>query len=427
MMPLRMCGIGSTTSKSARLVSTGFAALLALSALGMRPVQDAATGKSADTQPSPTWVSISDDVLKTLTDAGRKIGYPGVQAGWYGTLVHYDVQGNERWSHHTPLRIEATEKTQVISDGRGGAILAAAEASKAGQSVLFFHYDTDGTLVRQWRYPASGDAKVAFVRMCSPSRGLLVACGKIVHEKRSTAEGNSDWVTLCYDMDGNLRWEKFCDGPMHGSDAPSAIGYDRDGDVFVAGVFSIGHIDDGTAALCPAVVKYSPDGQSQWVRWYAPLKGDLEVFNLTVANDGSSVTLAGKALTLERCFGAFALAFSGNGVLIQMHRNQMPSGYRSSVARAAYLMDDNRLLMVEDISPLPAEKFLEKTEMALNWSDMEGQDRTLYAYPRQKRKGGWVIPRATLKNLDSVFTCGRIPLSDQESAFMVVSFPHSLP
>src|SRR5581483_11726110 len=110
----------------------------------------------------------------------------------------------------------------------------------------------------------------------------------------------SDWVTLCYDMDGNLRWEKFCDGPTHCNDSPAAIGTDRNDNVFVAGLFSVGRSDDGTAAFCPAVVKYSSDGQEQWPRSYAPLKGDLEIYNLAVANDGSSVTLAGKALTPER-------------------------------------------------------------------------------------------------------------------------------
>jgi len=214
---------------------------------------------------------------------------------------------------------------------------------------------------------------------------------------------------------------------MYGNASPFAIGNDRNGNVFVGGVFPTGHPDDGTAALYPAVVKYASDGQELWIRPYTPLKGDVEIYHLTVANDGSAVTLAGKTLTPQRCFGAFALAFSGNGMLIRMHQSLLPAGYLSSVARFANLTEDNRFLMVEELSPMPAERFQEKSVLALSWSDMNGHDQRLYAYPHSSEYGGWVAPRACLRIPDSIFHCGRVPISEHESAFMVVSFPYPLP
>lgn len=347
----------------------------------------------------------------------------GIKEGWYATLVHYDSDGSELWSHYAPFCIEASQRTQVLTDGQGGAILAATEESKTEKGILFFHYSAQGKLLRQWKYSASGGANVSFVQMCTPSKGLLFACGKLVRKERVTAEGDSDWVTFCYDMDGKLRWEKFYDGAMHGNDSPSAIGCDRNGNAYVAGVFSIGHPDDETAALCPAVVKYNSDGQLQWLRRYMPLKGDVDVSSLTVSEDGSFITLAGKTLTPEHCFRAFALAYSGNGVVLQLHPNPLPANYRSSVGRVAYLMEYNRFLMIEAISPLSAEKFYDKTGIALNWSDMNGQKLMIYAYPRWNNKGGWVLPRDCFIGRDSVYICGRVPHSERESAFLVVGFP----
>jgi photosystem II stability/assembly factor-like uncharacterized protein len=79
-IPLRTGGIDSLYDIGIRLVSAGFTALLALSALGMRPVQEAATGKSTS-QLRPRWASVSDGVLQQLTEEGKKIGYPGGTAG----------------------------------------------------------------------------------------------------------------------------------------------------------------------------------------------------------------------------------------------------------------------------------------------------------------------------------------------------------
>ena len=54
-MPERADRTNGVNFKSARLVSTGFTALLALTALGMRPGQEAAPRKSTAARLSPAW------------------------------------------------------------------------------------------------------------------------------------------------------------------------------------------------------------------------------------------------------------------------------------------------------------------------------------------------------------------------------------
>lgn len=63
----------------------GVAVVLAMGMLGMRPAQDAKQdaggGKSVTAVQQAVWMPVSDGVLKELTDAGKKIGYPGGAAG----------------------------------------------------------------------------------------------------------------------------------------------------------------------------------------------------------------------------------------------------------------------------------------------------------------------------------------------------------
>ena len=76
-MPTRIYGFGPSRHNSVRFASAGFAALLALTALVMRPAQEAALGKAAPSPFSTTWVPVSGNLLKQLTDEGKKIRYPG--------------------------------------------------------------------------------------------------------------------------------------------------------------------------------------------------------------------------------------------------------------------------------------------------------------------------------------------------------------
>ena len=72
MKLIRTCKTDINKSKDARYMSVGFAALFALAALGLRPVQETATSKPTQTLPDVKWVSVSDDVIKQLTANGKK-------------------------------------------------------------------------------------------------------------------------------------------------------------------------------------------------------------------------------------------------------------------------------------------------------------------------------------------------------------------
>ena len=82
---IQICRAGSPSDNRVRRVIAGVTALFALTTLGMQPVQNnghnAGTGKPIVSQPGSLWVPVSEGLLKQLTEAGKKIGYPGGTAG----------------------------------------------------------------------------------------------------------------------------------------------------------------------------------------------------------------------------------------------------------------------------------------------------------------------------------------------------------
>ncbi len=72
--------------------------------------------------------------------------------------------------------------------------------------------------------------------------------------------GNSDYVTIKYDSEGNELWTAFYDGPGHGKDDAQAIAVDDSGNVYVTG----GSTGD-TTSIDYATIKYDSNGNELWV------------------------------------------------------------------------------------------------------------------------------------------------------------------
>ena len=81
--------------------------------------------------------------------------------------------------------------------------------------------------------------------------------------RNNSKESDGDFITIKYNKLGLQLWAVFYDGPMNGNDVASSIGLDNFGNVYVSGS-SIGNL----FYYDYATVKYSPNGNEQWVRRY---------------------------------------------------------------------------------------------------------------------------------------------------------------
>ncbi len=76
-------------------------------------------------------------------------------------------------------------------------------------------------------------------------------------------ENHFDFVTLKYDPEGDLIWERRYNGPANASDYGQALLVGADGGVYVAG-----HSNGIDSSLDAALVKYDKDGRFLWARRY---------------------------------------------------------------------------------------------------------------------------------------------------------------
>lgn len=144
-MPIPRCETGSFRHNSTPLARAGVVALLALTALGMRPhkEQETTSGKSVPPLTGSPWVPISEDVLKRLADEGKKVGYPGGTAGVNVDPATGDVnmivpdQGVWRRSSQEPTF------TRIDGGAIGGRCETgyALNADPAGRRTAFFMLD----------------------------------------------------------------------------------------------------------------------------------------------------------------------------------------------------------------------------------------------------------------------------------------------
>ncbi len=73
-----------------------------------------------------------------------------------------------------------------------------------------------------------------------------------------------DFLTISYDMNGNLRWAQTWDGPGNRWDQAEDIAVDKNGNTYVTGYATM----DSTNDRDIATIKYDNNGNQKWIRFY---------------------------------------------------------------------------------------------------------------------------------------------------------------
>lgn len=149
--------------------------------------------------------------------------------------------------------------SSVATDRWGNVIgVGYAIGEMSAQDILVVKYTPQGTLSWVRRYDGQGLNDVAN-GVVVDQNGNIYVCGYSTDSLNS-----SDYITLSYDPDGNLRWVDRYNGPGNSSDIANGIALDSSGNVYVTGYsYSSTTYDD----FC--TIKYTSGGARQWVARYA--------------------------------------------------------------------------------------------------------------------------------------------------------------
>jgi len=167
-------------------------------------------------------------------------------------------------------------------------------------------------------------------------RALAVDSSGNVYVTGSIWNGTSfDYATVKYTPNGDTLWVRHYNGPGDGSDLPSRLAVDGSGNVYVTG-----NCFDSVTGVDYATIKYSPDGDTLWVRrFHGPSNGGIDAAYGLAVDDGGNVYVTGVSQIVSGSFSGYAtIKYAPNGDILWLRRYDGP-GNSIGIGKALILDD----------------------------------------------------------------------------------------
>lgn len=182
--------------------------------------------------------------------------------------IKYSPLGNTVWTRRFDGFGSDDHAQALVVDDSGNVIVTGYSfAPETGADFLTIKYSALGELQWAKRYTGPGrDWDQAYSIMLGDS-GTIYVAGR--SKRRITYEYDWDFTVIKYNPNGDTLWIRFYDGPSHFQEDPPALAKDNLGYVYIAGASR-----DSLNSFDFATIKFTPSGDSIWVRRYdSPLHG----------------------------------------------------------------------------------------------------------------------------------------------------------
>ncbi|MDI6803262.1 MAG: SBBP repeat-containing protein [Bacteroidota bacterium] len=207
-------------------------------------------------------------------------------------IVSYDSIGNERWvRRHSGTAGGRSQLYDVELYRDTGSVITTVQGPVATGYVKNIGTNWDvGTV----KYNTNGD--VVWVRNYAPNNsddqgGIAMATSDQTNITITGFSGYSDFLTLSYDINGNLRWAQTWNGPANNWDQANDVAVDKNGNTYVTGYSVMAPpFDDDIVTI-----KYDSNGTQQWIRFYDGPKdtGSYDYGEFIKTDDDGNVIVAG--------------------------------------------------------------------------------------------------------------------------------------
>lgn len=220
--------------------------------------------------------------------------------------IKYNSSGVQQWASRYSGNGNGPDKPIALAiDTRGNIIIGGSSTGKAG--------DLDFTVIK---YSPDGDS--IWTRIYDLDRRDNQATGMVIDENgnvymtgyTSTESSSYDYTTVKFNSNGDLVWQRSCNGTGNNSDEASAICIDKIGNIYITG----SSIGVGTS-LDYLTIKYDSDGDSLWVRRFnGPASGNDQATGIAV-DDYASVYVTGYSMNNNNNFDFTTVKYNTNGIL----------------------------------------------------------------------------------------------------------------
>jgi len=191
------------------------------------------------------------------------------------------------WARHHDGGDLGSDVATDMAVGSDGAIHVTGTSDNATSDpdYLTLKYRPDGSLAWANRYAGeAGDTPQAIA--VDPVSGAVAVTG---YSWVSSPEGHQI-LTIVYEPDGSTRWERWYDGPGGGNNSGYDTAFDRAGNVVVGGVsYRTGSDYDFVT------VKYTPQGEEDWVEYYDGPAGFYDQIQTLAIDDENRITVTGRS------------------------------------------------------------------------------------------------------------------------------------
>jgi len=248
----------------------------------------------------------SGNVYVTGRSVGSGTGYD------YAT-IKYSPSGDTVWvrRYNGPGNV-SDEATALAVDGSGNLYVTGGSQSNTGVDYTTIKYSPAGDTLWVRRYSGPGIGYDVALALAVDDSGNLYVTG------RSVGSGTfEDYATIKYSPAGDTLWVRRYSGPGNNTDLARALAVDGSGNLYVTG-WSVG---SGTGDDY-ATIKYSPAGDTVWVRRYngPGNSGDLAS---ALAVDGSGNLY----VTGESGFDYATIKYSPAGDTLWVRRYNGPENF----------------------------------------------------------------------------------------------------
>jgi hypothetical protein len=235
-----------------------------------------------------SWDTAADLALDSAGNVYVTGTSAGVSTGDDIVTLKYDSLGNLIWERRYNGSGDGNDWAAVLTVDSAGNVHVAGSAWSSGTAsdIITLKYDPDGNLLWDRYYNGPGDSNDSATALDVDVAGNVLVAGE------SGGDGTfNDFVTLKYDPDGNQLWARRYNGPGNGRDGATALVVDGAGNVYVTGL-SAG--TDAVRQLDYATLKYGSDGDLAWVKRLAGPPSENDTPHAIVLDDWGNFYVTGE-------------------------------------------------------------------------------------------------------------------------------------